>query len=119
MKFYIEFFFGQRPPLLQALVGLFELPEDTTVEVDEHFVEIDENLAGYQTTFSQLNFARAPEKDPFGGTIPDVKMYLALSLGKLSKENPGQLNPLISSGIAPEAQNFLLQYLKASNVQIV
>lgn len=28
-------------PMLQAVVGVFELPEDDTVE-DEHFVEIDE-----------------------------------------------------------------------------
>lgn len=75
-------------------------------------------MDGYQTTFSQLNFARPLEKDPLNDTIPDVKVYLAQSLGKLSKENPGQLNPLISSGIAPEAQNFLFQYLKASNVTI-
>jgi hypothetical protein len=28
--------------MLQAVVGVFELPEDDTVE-DEHFVEIDES----------------------------------------------------------------------------
>jgi len=35
--------------------------------VDEHFVEIEDESLGYQTTFSQLNFARTPEIDPFKG----------------------------------------------------
>ena len=31
-----------RPRLLQALIGLFELPEDDSVPADEHFIEIDD-----------------------------------------------------------------------------
>ena len=28
--------------MLQALIGLFELPEDDSVPADEHFIEIDD-----------------------------------------------------------------------------
>lgn len=31
-----------RPRLLQALIGLFELPEDDSVPQDEHFIEIED-----------------------------------------------------------------------------
>jgi exportin-2 (importin alpha re-exporter) len=55
-----------RPPLLQALIGLFELPEDSTIPVDEHFIEI-EDTPGYQTAYSQLIFAGKGEVDPFKG----------------------------------------------------
>jgi hypothetical protein len=34
-------------PLLQALVGLFELPEDDSIPDDEHFIDI-EDTPGYQ-----------------------------------------------------------------------
>jgi len=29
-------------PLLQALIGLFELPEDDSIPDDEHFIEIED-----------------------------------------------------------------------------
>ena len=55
----------------------------------------------------------------FLGAIPDAKLYLAESLGKLSTAHPGRLGPLISSGLAPEAQAFLTKYLQAANAQII
>ena len=64
----VLFFIIYRPPLLQALIGLFELPEDSTVPFDEHFIEI-EDTPGYQTAYSQLVFAGNAEADPFKGKI--------------------------------------------------
>ena len=32
-------------PLLEAVIGLFELPEDTSVPDDEHFIDV-EDIAG-------------------------------------------------------------------------
>jgi hypothetical protein len=34
-------------PLLQALIGVFELPEDDSIPDDEHFIDI-EDTPGYQ-----------------------------------------------------------------------
>ena len=48
---------------------------------------------GYQTAYSQLAFAGKKERDPFSGTIPDAKVYLAQSLQKLSLSEPGKVSP--------------------------
>ena len=37
-----------RPQLLQALIGLFELPEDDSVPDDEHFIEIEDTPGNYE-----------------------------------------------------------------------
>lgn len=104
-------------PLLQALIGLFELPEDDTIPDDEHFIEIDET-PGYQTAYSHLVFAGSREQDPFKDTIPDARVTLAQNLHKLSVSQPGKLTPLISSGLAPDAAAHLYKYLQAANVQL-
>lgn len=83
-----------RPQLLQALIGLFELPADETVPDDEHFIEI-EDTPSYQTAYSQLVFAGKHEQDLFAGSIPDVKVYLAKQLHKLSTQCPGQVRKFI------------------------
>ena len=46
-------------------------------------------LTGYQTAYSQLAFAGKKERDPFFGTVPDAKLFLAQSLQKLSTAHPG------------------------------
>merc|ERR1719431_2252538 len=66
---------AQFQPLLTALIGLFELPEDETIPDDEHFIEI-EDTPGYQTAYSQLIFAGKPEHDPVAG-VGDVRKHLA------------------------------------------
>ena len=38
-----------RPQLLQALIGLFELPEDDSVPDDEHFIEIEDTPGDYKS----------------------------------------------------------------------
>ena len=40
-----ELFF--RVPLLQSLIGLFELPEDDSTPDDEHFIEIEDTPGKY------------------------------------------------------------------------
>jgi len=104
-------------PLLQALIQLFELPEDDSVPDDEHFIEI-EDAPGYQATYSQLVFAGRKQHDLCQG-IPEPKVHLAKCLGKLATAHPGKLMPIISSGLQAEASNYLQQYLSAANVVLV
>ena len=59
----------RRAPILQALVGLFELPEAEDGPADAHFVDVDESQ-GYQAAFSQLLFAPVPRHDPLKGQCP-------------------------------------------------
>ena len=42
-----------RVPFLQALIGLFELPEDDSIPEDEHFIEI-EDTPGTETNHLHL-----------------------------------------------------------------
>uniref|UniRef100_T1J763 Exportin-2 n=1 Tax=Strigamia maritima TaxID=126957 RepID=T1J763_STRMM len=105
-------------PLLEALVSLMELPTDESIPEDEHFVEIDDT-PGYQAVYSQLMYAGEKERDPFNGNNRDPRELLAVSLHKLSVANPGKFPALIGSGIAPDAANFLNQYLQLANVQLV
>ena len=65
--------------LLESLVCLFELPEDSTTPEEEHFIDAEET-SGYQSTFNQLFSASRKEADPFNGQVPDAKAYLAKQL---------------------------------------
>ena len=104
-------------PLLQALISLFELPEDDSVPPDEHFIDI-EDTPGYQTAFSQLVYAGSKERDPFESVVPNTKAHLAQCLHKLSAQHPGQVPQLIA-GLSDEATRFLQTYLQSANVPVL
>jgi exportin-2 (importin alpha re-exporter) len=63
--------FWYRTPLLQALIGLFELPEDESTLPDDHYVEVVDT-PGYQAAFSQLVFANKKDHDPLNGIQSSV-----------------------------------------------
>uniref|UniRef100_A0A672NX40 Exportin-2 n=1 Tax=Sinocyclocheilus grahami TaxID=75366 RepID=A0A672NX40_SINGR len=107
-----------RTPLLQALIGLFELPEDDSIPDDEHFIDI-EDTPGYQTAFSQLAFAGKKEHDPIGDAVNNPKILLAQSLHKLSTACPGRVPSMLSTSLPAEALQFLHGYLQAAAVQLV
>lgn len=104
-------------PLLQAVVAIFELPEDASTQEDEHFVEIDEDSSGYQASYSQLIFANKKQLDPMED-IAESRIYLAQSLGKLSARYPGKLSTLVSS-VSADAVNFLQKYCQVANVSLL
>uniref|UniRef100_A0A674CES5 Exportin-2 n=1 Tax=Salmo trutta TaxID=8032 RepID=A0A674CES5_SALTR len=105
-------------PLLQALIGLFELPEDDSIPDDEHFIDI-EDTPGYQTAFSQLAFAGKKEHDPIGEVVSNPKILLAQSLHKLSTACPGRVPSMLSTSLNAEALQYLQGYLQAASVQLV
>uniref|UniRef100_A0A3P8UU86 Exportin-2 n=1 Tax=Cynoglossus semilaevis TaxID=244447 RepID=A0A3P8UU86_CYNSE len=105
-------------PLLQALIGLFELPEDDSIPDDEHFIDI-EDTASYQTAFSQLAFAGKKEHDPIGDAVGNPKLLLAQSLHKLSTACPGRVPSMLSTSLNAEALQYLQGYLQAASVQLV
>uniref|UniRef100_A0AAR2IME0 Exportin-2 n=1 Tax=Pygocentrus nattereri TaxID=42514 RepID=A0AAR2IME0_PYGNA len=106
------------PLVLQALIGLFELPEDDSIPDDEHFIDI-EDTPGYQTAFSQLAFAGKKEHDPIGDAVNNPKILLAQSLHKLSTACPGRVPSMLSTSLNAEALQFLQGYLQAASVQLV
>uniref|UniRef100_A0A3B3Z2F0 Exportin-2 n=1 Tax=Poecilia mexicana TaxID=48701 RepID=A0A3B3Z2F0_9TELE len=105
-------------PLLQALIGLFELPEDDSIPDDEHFIDI-EDTPGYQTAFSQLAFAGRKEHDPIGDAVGNPKILLAQSLHKLSTACPGRVPSMLNTSLNAEALKFLHGYLQGASVQLV
>ncbi|TNN85626.1 Exportin-2 [Liparis tanakae] len=105
-------------PLLQALIGLFELPEDDSIPDDEHFIDI-EDTPGYQTAFSQLAFAGKKEHDPIGDSVGNPKILLAQSLYKLSTACPGRVPSMLSTSLNADALQYLQGYLQAATVQLV
>ncbi|KAF4798341.1 hypothetical protein TURU_065107 [Turdus rufiventris] len=102
-------------PLLQALIGLFELPEDDTIPDEEHFIDI-EDTPGYQTAFSQLAFAGRKEHDPVGQMVNNPRIHLAQSLHKLSTACPGRVLSMLSTSLNAEALQYLQGYLQAASV---
>ena len=103
------------PALLQALLGLLELPPDESTPDDEHFVEIEET-PGYQAAYSQLAFAGRPERDPLSG-VANPRHNLAAALHKLSVGSPGMVSPLVEQ-LTPQAKGYLQGYLQAANLTI-
>lgn len=103
-------------PLLQALIGLFELPQDDSIHPDDHFIEVDDT-PGYTVAYSQLNFANKHEHDPLGG-VGDARLNLALSLSNLSSAHPGRLPPLLTTGLTESDRAHLKTYLDNAKVQI-
>lgn len=114
---FLESYSNLWVPLLQALIGLFELPEDDSIPEDEHFIEI-EDTPGYQTAYSQLAFAGKKERDPFFGVIPDAKIFLAQSLQKLSTAHPGMIDTKIKSELHEDALGFLQKYLQEAGITL-
>ena len=102
-------------PLLQALISLFELPEDDSLPDDEHFIEIDDT-PGYQTAFSQLIFAGTKDHDPFSKMVNNAKAHLAQCLHRLSSEHPGQLQGMIQARLSSDATQFLQSYMQLANI---
>ncbi|XP_012510155.1 PREDICTED: exportin-2 [Propithecus coquereli] len=105
-------------PLLQSLIGLFELPEDDTIPDEEHFIDI-EDTPGYQTAFSQLAFAGKKEHDPVGQMVNNPKIHLAQSLHKLSTACPGRVPSMVSTSLNAEALQYLQGYLQAASVTLL
>ncbi len=106
---------SQWTPLLQALIGLFELPEDDSIPDDEHFIDI-EDTPGYQTAFSQLVFAGVRDYDPFSKLYPNPEAHLAQSLHRLSSQHPGKLQGMIQTGLSGNATVVLQGYLQVANI---
>ena len=105
-------------PLLNALINLFELPEDSSVPDEDQFIDV-EDTPGYQAAFSQLAFATSKDKDPFAAEVQNPKIFLATSLHKLSQQHPGKFGPLIASGLDKSSIKSLEVYFQTANVAML
>ena len=105
-------------PLLESLVALIELPEDTTssaAEDDDTFT-LDEESSGYSAAFVPLSNAARQNPDPFAD-VKDCRQHCAKSLGALMAAQPGRFAAILQT-IDPEAQRILQGYLQQCGVQV-
>lgn len=104
-------------PLLQTLIGLFELPPETGHFEADLLADNEDGAIGYQAAYSQLVYAQTKNPDPFAD-ITDNRKYLAQQLAKLSQSRPGDIPTLISA-LHPDHKQALQKYCAQSGVQIV
>jgi len=102
--------------LLEALVGLFELPEELTGVEEDNFIDTEET-PGYQSAFNQLHSASRRDVDPFENQISDAKFYLAGQLKILSGSVAFSVGQLLGN-LSIESQKHLQAYLSQANVQL-
>lgn len=102
--------------LLESLVCLFELPEDSTTGDDEHFID-GEETPGYQSTFNQLFSASRKEPDPFNGQVPNARAFLAKQLETVQTTMSFSITNLLSQ-LSIDSQKHLQAYLTQSGVQL-
>jgi exportin-2 (importin alpha re-exporter) len=102
--------------LLEALVGLFELPEELVGGEEDNFIDVEET-PGYQSAFNQLHSASRREQDPFEGQVGDAKVYLAGQLKALSTGVTFSVGQLLGN-LSIESQKHLQAYLSQANVQL-
>lgn len=103
------------PKLLEATIGLFELPQDDTLLADDHFIEVDDTPT-FEQAYSKLNFAKGSQIDPLPG-LEDPRQLLAQGIGALNQSNSNQLTNMIGATNA-NYQIALKEYLGKFNVHI-
>ncbi|XP_050506211.1 exportin-2 [Diabrotica virgifera virgifera] len=104
------------PQLLQALLKFFEMPVDSSMLPDDHFIEVDDTPT-YQTTSAKLNFANTVKSDPLQA-IAEPRQFLVQSLATLGNSQPGRL-PVYISNMDVQVQTILNSYLSKFAVQLV
>lgn len=104
-------------PLLQTLIGSFELPPETGHFEADLLADYDDSAAGYQAAYSQLIYAQTKTTDPFA-EITDNRRFLAEKLAQLSQTRPGDIPTLISA-LHSDHKQALQKYCDQNGVRIV
>ncbi|KAK0159600.1 hypothetical protein PV327_010696 [Microctonus hyperodae] len=103
--------------LLDALVQLFESPQDNTRIFDDDLLpsEMDDPIVSYASSSicTQLICAKNPKKDPLEG-VGDVRLHLAQGLSRL----PNQQLSVLLGQISEVNANYLKNYLQSTGTSI-
>lgn len=103
-------------PLLLVLMEIFELPQETVPDENDHFADITDSL-DFQAQYSKLNYANVKKDDPTRD-VGDLKPLLASSLANLSTKLPGFVPKLLQESMDPGVVSCLMTYCQAANVTI-
>nr|ACJ36227.1 cellular apoptosis susceptibility protein [Penaeus chinensis] len=103
-------------PLLEAVVKLFECPEDSSLPNGEHFIEI-EDIPAFQGSSARLMHAARSDIDPLKGQVENPPVFLAQQLSQLSQANPGTLQGRLAQMNA-EVQAHIMKYLQMAGCSL-
>jgi len=106
------------PRMLEAVINIFELPEEAPIVEEEDF--LDQARQGYNSTFARLAFAHTKlisEHDPFAKIGMTAQAYLAHSLAALTAQHRGKFGAILAT-LSQEYQQKLVGYCKAANVTL-
>eukprot|EP00051_Salpingoeca_urceolata_P014441 m.183859 g.183859 ORF g.183859 m.183859 type:complete len:978 (+) comp18088_c0_seq1:151-3084(+) len=104
--------------LLEAILKLFELPEEDADEEDEGPSETIPGAGGYQASHVKLASACKADTDHFAA-VDNPKLFLVKQLVALGQQKPGQIMPMVLQGVSQQAQGVFQQYLAAAGVAAV
>ncbi|XP_037790286.1 exportin-2-like [Penaeus monodon] len=103
-------------PLLEAVVKLFECPEDSSLPNGEHFIEI-EDIPAFQGSSARLMHAARSDIDPLKGQVENPPVFLAQQLSQLSQANPGTLQGRLAQ-MNTEVQAHIMKYLQMAGCSL-
>lgn len=103
-------------PMLLVLMEIFELPQESVADEDEHFADITDSL-DFQAQYSKLNYASVRRDDPTKD-VGDLKPLLASSLASLSTKLPGFVPRALQENMDPGVVSCFMSYCQAANVTI-
>ncbi|CAL4096864.1 unnamed protein product [Meganyctiphanes norvegica] len=98
--------------ILEALVKMFECPEDGSLPAGEHFIEVDD-VPVFQGSSARLVHASRPQDDPLKGKVDDPRVFLAQQLATLSRSQPGSIQGRLGQ-MNQEVQAHIMKYLQAA-----
>jgi hypothetical protein len=107
-----------RPKLLESLLALFANPLASTSalkEEDEVQILDFQEESGYQTNYSRLATVGSGKKN-YTASVQDPKLFLASSLGNVSRLYPGKVEAMIQQQLSAEA-SAQLNLLVSPNAQ--
>ncbi len=102
-------------PLLLALMGLFELPEEED-DGEGAAMDAEAEISGGAVFTPLYHAGMLADKDPYPGV--NDRAELAKGLAALNQKMGGKVPALISSSLPPEAQQKLQTYFQAANVRL-
>ncbi|ROT71296.1 exportin-2 [Penaeus vannamei] len=103
-------------PLLEAVVKLFECPEDSSLPNGEHFIEI-EDIPAFQGSSARLMHAARSDIDPLKGQVENPPVFLAQQLSQLSQTHPGTLQGRLAQ-MNTEVQAHIMKYLQMAGCSL-
>ncbi|KAK4290993.1 hypothetical protein Pmani_036148 [Petrolisthes manimaculis] len=102
--------------LVEAVIRLFECPQDDSLPAGEHFIDV-EDIPAFQGSSARLIHAQKQNIDPLAGKVDSPQVYLAQCLAQVSQAHPGTIQGKLGT-LNQEAQTHIARYLQLANCNL-